>query len=199
MRSVHPAGGLLSDGDPAPPAARDFNAMVSKEWDDASLSGPAPREGKDVEPTALSGREHGPDSLVVINGPGGFPLLGAVAIGHRTKNPRTGVGDFAMPRADGDRGGELAVGFAAEEFLAEAAIPRTELGETVQSRIRPDRAGWGLSASLFSGLGLATIFTLNALLSQPIAGFDYLTNRLDAARRLQWSRKYRLRKPRSER
>ena len=46
MRSARPSGGLLSDGDPAPPAARDFNAAVNKEWDERSLTGPTPRQRK---------------------------------------------------------------------------------------------------------------------------------------------------------
>jgi hypothetical protein len=33
---------------------------------------------------------------------------------------------------------------------------------------------------VYSGLGLAMVFTLNAVFSQPMAGFDYLTSRLDA-------------------
>ena len=37
--------------------------------------------------------------------------------------------------------------------------------------------------SVFSGFGLAMVFTLNAVFSQPIAGFDYLPSRLDAESR----------------
>ena len=43
----------------------------------------------------------------------------------------------------------------------------------------------GFQVSVFSGLGLATVFTLNAVLSQPIGGFDYLTSHLDADNRPQ--------------
>jgi len=37
-------------------------------------------------------------------------------------------------------------------------------------------------ASVFSGLGVATVWTLNAVFSQPIAGYDYLTARLYRSR-----------------
>jgi hypothetical protein len=46
MRSVRPSGGLLSDGDPAPAAAPEFNALVNKERDEKSVRGPLPREGE---------------------------------------------------------------------------------------------------------------------------------------------------------
>jgi len=40
------------------------------------------------------------------------------------------------------------------------------------------RAWGGFPVSVFSGLGVAIVLTLNAVLSQPIAGYDYLTARL---------------------
>jgi hypothetical protein len=165
--------------------------MINKEWDEKSVNGPTPREGKDAETTALSGRENEPDSLVVINGPGGFPLLGAVAVGHRRPNPATDVGDFTIPRAEGELAVTVPERLAGQEILAVSEIPMTEGGDTTRTGPRSDRVGWTLPVSLFSGLGLATVFTLNALLSQPIAGFDYLTRRLDAAVRGESSRKQR--------
>jgi len=195
MRSARPSGGLLSDGDPAPPATRDFNAAVNKEWDERSPSGPSARDGKDVEPTALSGREQEPDALVVTRGPGGFPLLGAVAIGHRRRNPATDVGDFATPPAMAEWDPRVATGLAGKGLLASSDIPATDEGDTAQSQILPDRRWKGFQVSVFSGLGLATVFTLNAVLSQPIAGFDYLTSRLDTDNRPRSYRKGGLRKP----
>jgi len=195
LRSARPSGGLLSDGDPAPPATPDFNAAVNKEWDESSLTGLTPRHGKELEPTALSGRENEPDALLVIQGPGGFPLLGAVAIGHRRRNPATAVGDFSTPRTKWDWDPEIAAGLAAQEFIANAEIPVRKEGDTVQSRTLPVRDWEGYPVPVFSGLGLATVFTLNAVLSQPIAGFDYLTSRLDANGRPLSDRKGRLRKP----
>jgi len=195
MRSARPSGGLLSDDDPTPLAARDFNADVVKECDERLLTGPTSPDGTEVEPTALSARENQPDGLVVIHGPGGFPLLGAVAIGHRRGNPATNVGDFSTPRVRGDWGPEVAAGIAAQEFLANSDIAVTEGGDTAQSRALPAR-GWGqFPGPVFSGLGLATVFTLNAVLSQPIAGFDYLTTRMDANGRPLPYRKYRRGKP----
>ena len=42
-RSARPSGGLLSDGDPTPPAARDFSAAVNKEWDELAHGFDVPR------------------------------------------------------------------------------------------------------------------------------------------------------------
>ncbi len=190
-RSAGPSGGLLSEGDPAPAVASDFNAAVNKDWDESSLTGPTARRANKVEPTELSGREREPDALVVIHGPGGFPLLGAVALGHRRGNSTTGMGDFATPAAMSYE----EVPLAGEALPAVSEIPLTDDTITAQSRAFHDRPWGSFSVPVFSGLGLATVFTLNAVLSQPIAGFDYLTSRLDSDDRTQPCRKNRVRKP----
>jgi hypothetical protein len=170
----------LSDGDPAPPAARDFSAAVNKEWDERSVTAPSPREGNENQATSLSAREKEPDALVVMPGPGGFPLLGAVAIGHRGRNPATDLGDYSKPRVVRELDRELADRALAEEFLASSDVAVAEGRDEAQSGGLTARGWGGFRVSVFSGLGVATVFTLNAVLSQPIAGFDYLTRRMDA-------------------
>jgi hypothetical protein len=182
MRSARPAGGLLSDGNPAPPAARDFSAAVNKEWDEPSLTGAAPRVGSDIQPTALAEREKESDALVVTRGPGGFPLLGAVAIGHRPRNSALDLGDFSPIRASRNVDPKVAVGVVAQDFVVTSDIAANEPGDQATSQALSGR-GWAkYSVSVFSGLGLATVFTLNAVFSQPIAGFDYLTSRMEGVR-----------------
>ena len=51
------------------------------------------------------------------------------------------------------------------------------------------RAWGGFPVSVFSGLGVATVLTLNAVLSQPIAGYDYLTAKLYRSRIRAFSRR----------
>ncbi|MGZ3302001.1 MAG: hypothetical protein ACXWO3_14220, partial [Isosphaeraceae bacterium] len=51
------------------------------------------------------------------------------------------------------------------------------------------RAWGGFPMSVFSDLGAATVWTLNAVLSQPIAGYDYLTSRLYRSRIRAFSRR----------
>jgi hypothetical protein len=176
-RSAGPSGGLLSEGDPAPAVPSDFSAAVNKEWDEPTPTATTIRPAGEVERTEPSGREKDPDVLVAVNGPGGFPLLGAVAIGHRRRHPTTIAGDLATApdRVDGD------LQVVARSVPAEPEVPLTEGDIAARSptfRHRP-WSGWPISA-VSAGLGMATVFTLNAVLSQPMAGFDYLTSRLDA-------------------
>jgi hypothetical protein len=188
-RSAGPSGGLLSQGDPAPAVASDFNAAVNKEWDEPTLTATAIRPAGAAEPAEPSGREKDPDVLVAVNGPGGFPLLGAVAIGHRRRNPTADAGVLATTPDPAD--GDLEV--VARSVLAMPESPVTE-GEgdiAARSSTLPDRPWSGLPISVFSGLGIATVFTLNAVLSQPIAGYDYLTSRLDADGKPAPRRKHR--------
>jgi hypothetical protein len=182
MRSPRPSGGLLSDGDPAPPADRDFNALASQ-VDEKPLTEPAARDGSELEPTVVAGQKHEPDSLVVLNGPGGFPLLAAVAIGHRRRDAASDVGDFATNPAATDWSAEQAAGLLAQESGATAEISELRAVNSGETQIRATRQWWRHPISVFSGLGLATVFTLNALFSQPIAGFDFLAGRLEAAGR----------------
>jgi hypothetical protein len=196
MRSARPSEGLLSDGDPAPAVASDFNAVVNKEWDERSLDGPTSRPADRAGSVQRAGREKEPDALVVIHGPGGFPLRGAVAIGHQRRNPAgsMGQGELATPadRGDGDR--QDGVGLADLALLASLENPIAEGDLTAEPRTLHARPDCGFRGSVVSTLGLATVLTVNAVLSQPLAGFDYLTARLDAGGGPPSKRRERLRR-----
>jgi hypothetical protein len=179
-RSAGPSGGLLSQGDPAPAVASDFNAAVNKEWDEPTLTATAIRPAGAAKPAEPSGREKDPDVLVAVNGPGGFPLLGAVAIGRRRQNPTADAGVLATATTPDPAGGDLEVVTLQVLAMPESPMAEGEGDIAARSSTRPDRPWSGLPISVFSGLGIATVFTLNAVLSQPIAGYDYLTSRLDA-------------------
>jgi hypothetical protein len=185
VRSARPSGGLLSDVDPTPPAARDFNAAVNKEWDERSSNGPAPREGIEPPPAVLAASENEPDALVVVHGPGGFPLVGAVAIGHRRRSPAAEVGDFATSQAIGEPVPEMPTGFETRILVARSDNLPTESSETAFFPALSARDLAEYPVSVYSGLGLAMVFTLNAVFSQPMAGFDYLSSRHDADDRSQ--------------
>jgi hypothetical protein len=181
MRSARPLEGLLADGDPAPAVASEFNVVVNKEWDDRSLNGLSPRPADGSWPAQWTGREKEPGSLVVIYDSGGFPLLGAVAIGHRRRIPATtDLGDFASSTTVG--GGECrdTVRLAAMNLPPGLEDTDTHGDLAMEPETLRTRPWSGFRVSIFSALGLATVFTVNAVLSQPLAGFDYLTARLDA-------------------
>ena len=121
-RSAGPSGGLLSQGDPAPAVPSDFSAAVNKEWDEPMPTATTIRPAGEVERTESSGRAKDPDVLVAVNGPGGFPLLGAVAIGHRRRHPSTFAGDLATTQERADGGLQV----VASSAPAEPEIPVTE-------------------------------------------------------------------------
>jgi hypothetical protein len=193
VRSARPSGGLLSDADPTPPAARDFNAAVNKEWDERPNNATVPQEGSNSPPALLTVSENEPDALVVTHGPGGFPLVGAVAIGHRRRSQATEVGDFATSQAIGEPG-PLAAGFETRVIVAREDSPVASASDNAFFDALSVQDLTQYPVSVYSGLGLAMVFTLNAVFSAPMAGFDYLPSRHDADDRSQSDWKDRRRK-----
>jgi hypothetical protein len=162
----------MSDGDPAPPAAGHVNTAVPLEWVERSVKAPAPGDEEQVDPVALSETETRPDALVVIRGPGGFPLLGAGAIGRR---PRALVANPGSPAAPPEL--LTMTGLAAGNLASGQDVAEAEAGPLSDASAYTWR---GSPIPGYSGLGLVSVVTLNAVLSEPIAGFDYLASRLDA-------------------
>jgi hypothetical protein len=194
VRSARPSGGLLSEADPTPPADRDFNATVNKEWDERSANGPAPRAGIESPPAILVASQDEPDPLVVVQGPGGFPLLGAVAIGHRRRSPIPEVGDVAINQAIEEPDPLTLAAIAAPVPAGRVDNPGVESRDSTIFEALSARDLTEYPVSVYSGLGLATFFTLNAVFSQPMAGFDYLPSRHDTGARPQSDWKDRRRK-----
>ncbi len=109
-----------------------------------------------------------PERVVPAGDSGGFPLLGAVKLGVR------GITGRGLAPVD------LA--------LADPADPmeRSTLSNPAESEVRRSRPGGQSGAptiSAFSSFGLATAWSLNALLSQPAAGFDCFKSYFDARSR----------------
>lgn len=162
IRSARPYGGIFSSDDSSSSQIdRDLGAGSSGPWADRTIAG---TEGARSEPTVL------------IRDPGGFPLLGASPIGHRREAlGESRVKPVILPSVEDqapqvDEGHESPWQNIPAELLAR---------EIEQESIARNRAWGGFPFSIFSSLGLATTMTLNAVLSQPLAGFDYLTARLD--------------------
>ncbi|MGA7500441.1 MAG: hypothetical protein WBX00_27220 [Isosphaeraceae bacterium] len=178
IRSAGASRGLLSSDEPAPLAVQGPGASASQEVASGSLARlESQREGepRPGEP-AVAGRD--PEASVVVISTGGFPLMGATAVGYwrwRGTDPEA-VPEMTAPaleaRSEGvkstgdpDLDGRPAVLLAEGEVIAKEQAVRL-------------RAWGGFPVSVFSGLGVAIVLTLNAVLSQPIAGYDYLTARL---------------------
>jgi hypothetical protein len=150
-RAAGPLGGVLAGGVASQASLRRLTVTVSRVGDERLLQ---PFRG---DPAVATGsqvepaREDDPTALVAIRGPGGFPLLGTGAIGNWRGSPRRAV-------------------VAADEI---AAVDRASDAPA------PDR--WEISrGSLSFSLTTASLLTLNVVLSDPVAGFDYLANCLDS-------------------
>jgi len=149
---------------------------VPQHWVERTLAGTAPGSAVSDESTAAGKDETGDKPLAVIDGPGGFPLIGAVAIGPRRgiRGEARGTPSIfptAEVRAPGIDPDPEAIG-----ELATIDAVAAEIGQDTRSG---SRTWGGFPVSIFSGLGLATVLTLNAVLSQPMAGFDFLCSRLE--------------------
>jgi hypothetical protein len=181
VRPAGLSGGSLSEGDSATgliadPETQSTLAQVRTAVTGINQSGTVERAIEEPARDDFAADGH---AVVLIRGPGGFPLLGATPLGHgRTRSPiSVDTPILTRPVEDGSR--EITAPTDRAESLASLS-PISNEGEPGSPghllRIR----NWGrLPVSLFSGLGIATVLTLNALLSQPMAGFDYLSTRFD--------------------
>src|SRR5208337_341034 len=200
IRSAGASRGLLSNDEPAPFAVQGPGTSAPQEVAAGSLA--RPESGPEGEPRpgepAVAGRD--PEASVVVISTGGFPLMGATAVGYwrwRGTDPEAvpewrGTDPEAVPEmtapvlearfegvestGDPDLDGRPAVLLAEGEVIAKEQAVRL-------------RAWGGFPMSVFSDLGAATVWTLNAVLSQPIAGYDYLTARLYRSRIRAFSRR----------
>jgi hypothetical protein len=172
-----PSVEALSRGESDRSAESNLDFRLRRNQNEQNLADSAINQPNASDARTQEGRDADGEALAAINGPGGFALVEAVAIGHRHRgrNPLARPDDLVTnPTTDAS----LAV------VLAEPTSPRDPIIVTAeQSPVddRSERSGvWhGLPGPMFSTLGVALVFTLNAVLSQPVAGFDYLASRFD--------------------
>jgi hypothetical protein len=150
-RAPGPLGGVLPSGDASQAAVRRLTVTVNRERGERLLT-PFPGDpAVAAGPQVESDPEGDARALVAIRGPGGFPLLGPTAIGNWRRAPRR-------------------VLVAADAPVAADAATHAPEPET-----------WELSRGTWSfGLTTAAFLTLNVILSDPVAGFDYLATCLDS-------------------
>jgi hypothetical protein len=176
-RSAEPSGGVMSDGDP-PSAALYLSSATDREGVDRFLTTPPVSPKDSIEPLARNRREEALDSLVVHRGPGGFPLLGAEAVGNWRRIPTVPLGDaepFTTERAD-----LVAEDLPAGQNLLLAVGEISELADQqVDAFALPTRTSGWVWGTLSSGMSVVTLLTLNAVFSNPIAGYDVVPSRLD--------------------
>jgi hypothetical protein len=177
IRQALPSGGLLFTADPAAQSPRQTTELDSRD----SITGPLATTGTErpgeVQPAAPAPSGE-PETLVAVRGPGGFPLLGVSAVGSwRRREAEPDDGSDSTPTI-GDWNSTETRNLESPGLDLSSVSLASEQDALTQESESGVRAWRGLPVSISSSLGLATVLTLNALLSQPIAGFDYLASRL---------------------
>lgn len=166
-RSAAPLGGVTAaDRDPAPDA-RSFGVTTTLESNDQPLRTTALAPENERRNTPVSRRDEAGNALVALRGPGEAPLLGAAAIGHWRN---------AFP-ANAALRDELASGPNTEASPEESPRGWAD-GSPVAPPVRADSVAF-IGRPVSPALGLAIVVTLNALFSDPCAGFDVLATCLD--------------------
>jgi hypothetical protein len=192
MRAGRSSVEALSRGESERSTESDFD-LVTKGGGERNVANSELQHRTSSDLTSQATPEPVAGALVAMNGPGGFALLEPAAIGHR-RRPRDpaataaglvttlpanepALGVFAL-QSPGVFERPSAGVFARQAVSNEALLVAVEQGLAEEYSPRA-RLRSGMPASVFSALGLAVAFTLNAALSQPFAGFDYLASRFD--------------------
>jgi hypothetical protein len=187
IRSGTPYAGVLSSADSRSADERELDTVVQSEWAGQSRAQSADQHPELVELASVSGREQEPSDLVAMNGPGGFSVLEAVAFGHPRKTRDASVNDSVAPPP----GEFTGIPIAADTFLLDPVRLADTRPTARENRSDSDQVWRGFPIPVFSMLSLAGAFTLNAILSQPLAGFNFVASHLDALRRQPLPRRRR--------
>jgi hypothetical protein len=183
-RSAEAAGGLMSEGEDRTVVVHVFTAVDRETTDKLlaeSVQGPRTESGSSNRP----GGSETEGGLITLRGPGGFPLLGADAIGSWRGNSNARVASWAEDRNQqpDDSPAEGSPVSQEPPIFVNGNMPLADLsaGADAGADAGASRSRDLLWGTLSSGLGTVTLLTLNALFSNPIAGYDVLPSRLDAA------------------
>jgi hypothetical protein len=174
-RMAGPLGGVLHTEDPTPSAVRQLAVTMNPEGVDRPSRGPG------IDPVGASGRgsELGPEeaqgAMAALRGPGGFPLMGAGAIGSR-RRAQVPIAAVSAVSASRNGGGIPEIDLLAAQGRS-SPVSRAEQLE-VDAASHPRTSGETRLPLSFS-LSVAVVLTLNVVLCDPVAGFDFLASRLD--------------------
>jgi hypothetical protein len=183
-RSAQPAGGLMSEGE-ASSGVIPTDAVLDREPTDRLRAASVQDQRTESDSSNRPDGSEADGGLIALRGPGGFPLLGADAIGSWRGNSNARVASWGGERTQQSADSPEVDPTGSQEpllasngiFPAADRLAGTEADAETGARRSPDWL-WG---TVSSGLGTVTLLTLNALFSNPIAGYDVLPSRLDTA------------------
>jgi hypothetical protein len=183
-RSAQPAGGLMSEGE-ASSGVIPGDSALDREPTDKLLATSGEGHRTEFDSSIRPNGSQTEGGLIALRGPGGFPLLGADAIGSWRGSSNVRVASWAEEGTEQPDDSPAADPAESQEpvIVANAVLPPADrLGGTeADAETGARRSRDWLWGTLSSGLGTVTLLTLNALFSNPIAGYDVLPSRLDTA------------------
>jgi hypothetical protein len=174
-RSAGASGGVMADGEPAPAVLQPLAAAGDLErgdrYFDTNVQVDRP-VNETADPDCPQREAH---VLVASAAQGGFPLIGAPAVGNWRETARV-----LPPTAEEMTGPACSTsGTPNIESYASTQIGADVVAATATG---PEgQTGWRrFQISLSWGMGLATVLTLNTVFCDPLGGFDYLASRHDS-------------------
>jgi hypothetical protein len=174
-----PNGGVMSAETDIPAPALGLAAAITPEGAFSPRDTGSSSELRNVLPTHTNSEE-ARDGLIALSGPGGFPLLAADAIGNWQRTADR------LPTAE-----VASVEGEQQEFHSTSLPPSDSLlpvdpdvleqeNLPADARSLPGRTTTWLWSSVATSLSVATLWTLNAVFSNPFAGYDIVPSRFDS-------------------
>jgi len=183
-RSAQPAGGLMSEGEASSGVIPTY-PVLDREPTDRLLAASVQDHRRESDSSNRPDGSQTDGGLIALRGPGGFPLLGADAIGSWRGNANARVASWGGERIQQPADSPEVDPTESQELLlaANGIFPPADrlAGTEADAETGARRSRDWLWGTLSSGLGTVTLLTLNALFSNPIAGYDVLPSRLDTA------------------
>jgi hypothetical protein len=176
---AEPSGGVMSAASDIPSVSLGLAAAITPE---GTFSPPDVGHSSEFrnEPPMHNASEGTRDGLIALAGPGGFPLLAADAMGNwqRTSDrlPMTAVASF-----EGEQEEFHSTSLPASEGLLPVdPVVLEQENQRADAQTLPGRTTTWLWSSVATSLSMATLWTLNAVFSNPFAGYDIVPSRFDS-------------------
>jgi hypothetical protein len=177
---AQPSGGVMSaESDLLSPAVGLAAAITPERESSPADVGHSFEVGN--RPLAHSASEEAREGLIALSGPGGFPLLAADAIGNwqRTTDNRLPTSEVASFEGEQRELNSTFLHSSPDLLQADPDVLEQEQ-QLADAHTLPGRTTTWLWSSVARSLSVATLWTLNAVFSNPFAGYDIVPSRFDS-------------------